>query len=69
MRQPRVHDAVERINQRACLFGRQVEVECLDRDESILRGFVRAVDRSQDAHPDLMHDAEGTECTGGGKRN
>ena len=67
MRQPRVHEPVERGGEGAGLFRRDVEVEGLERHQPVVVRIVGPEDRSEDAYPDLVHDPVGTECTGIGR--
>jgi bacillithiol biosynthesis cysteine-adding enzyme BshC len=56
------HERIELGNERASLFGCEVETKNLDRYEPIASGLVRAKDRTQRARTNLMENPEWPEC-------
>ena len=60
-----VDEARQCIDERLRLLWRDVETKDLDRNQTVLRWVVRAKNRTENADPNLVHDAEGTECTWG----
>ncbi len=49
------------VGQRLGLFGRNVEAEHFDGDQTVARGFVRAENRAERANTDLMQDPKRAE--------
>jgi len=56
-----VGNPLQVVGERARLFRRQVEPECLDGDEPVVRGFIGPKNRTENAGADLMQNPEWSE--------
>ncbi len=66
--EPHVDQTLKGFDERAGLFGGDVEMERLHRHQPVLRRLIGTIDGTEDTHSDLVHHPERAEGTRGGKR-